>query len=370
MADSDIVLSGLTIKPGLAQNVLDWVIDDPNADGLPPLQLAAVEIWWATTNNRSGALQIGEVAGTQFVHGGLTGIAQTQTHYYWIRARNRAGYHGEWEPQGATSGADGLPLQPASITASKLKSAADGLPRIVSDVNFLTCYGDDGVTELVRVGPTGSFSDYLKVENNEGEGAFACWFQSSITTTVNVRCEASVGHGIASLATGTGFAFYSAGGGYGPFTGAHDAIIAKPITISPGDVVATVRIVARRGVSDTLREVAPSSRPYQRGARGVFVARGPISELTPFAAGGDFLHLAEKYDRAIFNGVGEGLINVCGEAGDIRAGDLLVTSSTRGKAMRQGDDIVRAATVASADEDVIFSRADECRQIACIYLSG
>ena len=77
-----------------------------------------------------------------------------------------------------------------------------------------------------------------------------------------------------------------------------------------------------------------------------------------------------KFKRISFNAVGEGLINICGEGGDIEGGDLIVTSSIIGKGMKQKDDIVRGCTVAKSRETVSFSNATEVKKIACVYLCG
>ena len=79
---------------------------------------------------------------------------------------------------------------------------------------------------------------------------------------------------------------------------------------------------------------------------------------------------SQIYNLMPVNSVGEGQINVCGEGGNINAGDLIVTSSMAGKGMKQGDNIVRSITVAKARESVIFSGATDVKTIACIYLSG
>jgi len=76
------------------------------------------------------------------------------------------------------------------------------------------------------------------------------------------------------------------------------------------------------------------------------------------------------HNKLVINSLGEGGVNVCGEGGDIQPGDLIVTSSTPGKGMRQADDIVRAHTVAKAREAVTFSDPSEVRMVACIYLCG
>ena len=82
------------------------------------------------------------------------------------------------------------------------------------------------------------------------------------------------------------------------------------------------------------------------------------------------LDKTSQEERDVINALGEGAINVCGEGGDIAAGDLIVTSSTPGKGMRQADDIVRSYTVAKAREAVTFSDPSEVRTAACIFLCG
>jgi len=75
--------------------------------------------------------------------------------------------------------------------------------------------------------------------------------------------------------------------------------------------------------------------------------------------------------RFVFtNSLGEGLINVCGENGNIEIGDLISSSSIPGKGMKQADDIIRSYTVAKARESVTFSSPTEVKQIACTYHCG
>jgi hypothetical protein len=76
------------------------------------------------------------------------------------------------------------------------------------------------------------------------------------------------------------------------------------------------------------------------------------------------------HNQAIVNSIGEGQINVCGENGNIAVGDLIVTSSTAGKGMKQADDLVRSYTVAKAREAATFSSPTDIQMIACIYVSG
>ena len=54
---------------------------------------------------------------------------------------------------------------------------------------------------------------------------------------------------------------------------------------------------------------------------------------------------------------------VCNEGGEISAGDLLCTSTTRGYLMRQPDDIMRSYTVGKAMEDVTFDSGGQATGI-------
>ncbi len=168
------------------------------------------------------------------------------------------------------------------------------------------------------------------------------------------------------------FAFYALFGPYGPFTGAHDALISKLVMAEPGDIVVDIAIVARNGISDTLSEVATSQERGQRAALGAVAGRYPIETDTTIAAfdGEVSDALTARFDRLTVNSLGEGQINVCGRGGNLEAGDLIWCSDMPGKGERQPDDIVRSTTVAKARERVTFGHPDEVRLVSCIYLAG
>jgi hypothetical protein len=84
----------------------------------------------------------------------------------------------------------------------------------------------------------------------------------------------------------------------------------------------------------------------------------------------DYDTVKNSYQLMAVNAVGEGQIKVIGEGGDLVAGDLIVTSSTTGKGMKQSDDIVRGKTVARSREAISFSSSTEIKTVACIYLCG
>ena len=171
-----------------------------------------------------------------------------------------------------------------------------------------------------------------------------------------------------------------------PFTGAHDGIVENALSPSLGDIMVDVAIVAKKSISDTLSLMTLSNQQDQ-SAIGVFSGYSDnipsaISiqiEGEPTAEGVSEIDIVLDSAYAdvmvnrkvvLVNALGEGQINVCGENGDIIAGDLIVTSSIAGKGKRQADDIIRARTVAKARESVTFSSATEVKQIACIYLCG
>jgi len=186
----------------------------------------------------------------------------------------------------------------------------------------------------------------------------------------------------------------TSGGGYNPFTGRHDGMISKLATYELGDIVVDGPIVVR-DLTDNFTEFEVSSSANQKGAVGVLARVHPhwhtpaafVDQAATEAAQAAHVSTPEEpagpiithtnvsdyeddYDLVNVNSVGEGSINVCGEGGNISKGDLIVTSSTPGKGMKQADDILRSYTVAKAREDVTFSTPNEVKMVACIYLCG
>lgn len=249
---------------------------------------------------------------------------------------------------------------------------------------------------------TGSGMSALVGASTSGYGLYG----SSATGDSACRGESSsTAHGVRgvhSAATATsglvgannGYDFYADGGGtnYGPFTGAHDVLYKPASIIDIGDIVIDVLCVARKNISNTLFEVEASSTPGQSGSVGVMAVKSGsmIEHYTPAALSvsrkksngknkdddrpeirhPQYGSIESTYHLGACNSLGEGQINVCGEGGNFQVGDLIVTSSMRGKGMHQADNIVRGNTVAKAREAVSFANAAEVKMIACIYLCG
>lgn len=225
---------------------------------------------------------------------------------------------------------------------------------------------------------TSSASALQGIGNSAGHGV------NGINTTYSA--EGYVG---SSLGGGYDFYAYGSAANYGSFTGAHDCLLPLDHSVEVGDLVYDVEVVSRKGYSNTITKVASTTMPNQKAVVGVLIkisdvineahcpaafketssttdAEGNVETTTEYTLG----DAANNYYWCVVNSIGEGQINVCGEGGNIEAGDLIVSSSIKGKGMKQADDIVRGYTVAKARESVTFDSPTEIKQIACIYLAG
>jgi hypothetical protein len=211
-----------------------------------------------------------------------------------------------------------------------------------------------------------------------GWGTHAALAQNVTSSKIITLADASYA---AYAATGQGKII--AGDGFTPFTGIHDGLIAKSIAPSIGDILVDHQVLLKIDVSNIIAEYVMSSTPNQKGVIGVcneLYSEPPTDwqlntelktlnneDIPPKT---DYYPIPSTHQVVHINALGEGLINVCGEGGNIELGDLIVTSSIPGKGMKQADDIIRSYTVAKARESVTFSNSTEIKQIACIYLAG
>ena len=211
MADSNITVSGLTAGSAVGQIDLAWAVSDPHAIGLPTLQLDAVEVWAATTNNRANASKIAE-GFTSAVHSGLP---ENSTRYYWIRPRNKSGYYGDWHPAGSTSGVEGKELTktltvPAvssltatsglgqvSLTWSIADNNANGLGHLaLSAVEVHAASTNDralaskvaeGVDSAIHTGLAENATRYYWIRPRHRDGTYGAWHPLSSTGGVQGR---------------------------------------------------------------------------------------------------------------------------------------------------------------------------------------
>ena len=188
-------------------------------------------------------------------------------------------------------------------------------------------------------------------------------------------------------------------GSYSPFTGSHNAFVESGQPIVIGDIAIDTDRIYKYGISQTTTFVLTSSQAYEKRVIGVFceepsdlvrTKQSETVEVDNFVgdkvtyeskvirdnrlvgfSDDDIDSLCDEDAKLVkINALGEGQINVCGQAGDIEAGDLIVSSDMPGKGMKQSDDIIRGCTVAKSRENVTFSSPDEVKQIACIYMCG
>jgi hypothetical protein len=221
-----------------------------------------------------------------------------------------------------------------------------------------------GVDRAGNLGPGGASAGNTSTYYNSIQSGI--WYALYNTTAGRVKLSGnSSGTTVVDVAGSI-----TATGTITPFTGSHDGFINAVPEV--GDIVTDKTCLLHKDVYNTVFEVEISSTPAQKSIVGIYAN---TYDVVPerFLEDGEFYIDPESIDGLsyiIFNSVGEGQINVCGENGNIEKGDLLVTSSIPGKGMRQSDDIVRAYTVAKARESVTFENSSEVKMIACIYMCG
>lgn len=196
---------------------------------------------------------------------------------------------------------------------------------------------------------------------------------NSTSTTTGALSGNSKSNGVGVLGrsdSGT-FAFYASKGGYGPFTGSHQGLVDKSFEAEQGDIVCDCDLINISDISNAILTTELSSKKEQRNVTGVFVGKYELhKDSLPVGLIGYNGDLS-NYDIIGFNALGEGVINVCGEGGDILAGDYICSSSMKGKGMKQEDqDFKRPYTIAKARHNVKFNDSDEVKQIAVKYLEG
>ena len=235
-------------------------------------------------------------------------------------------------------------------------------------------------------GPTVTYAQFQAITANFDAGGIYTYFSSSGVAGKRIRTATNSYAAFADSIGGNNK--INAPDGYLPFTGTHDGLYEGNISV--GDIVVDYLVVKKLDISNVVMQYQISSSANQKGAIGVcskvydtppqdwdeyFIEQESINtdngnstlvtvpnpQYVPIPVGQRVINV---------NGLGEGLINITGEGGDIEIGDLIVTSSTPGKGMKQSDDIVRSITVAKSRQAVKFSSSAEIQQIACIYLGG
>jgi len=79
-----------------------------------------------------------------------------------------------------------------------------------------------------------------------------------------------------------GYAGYATSGTWSPFTGSHDALLDKTISLNVGDIVIDSELVVVK-ISDSLTKVRPSNVAMQKGVLGVYVSCRDLTAGAPAA---------------------------------------------------------------------------------------
>lgn len=167
--------------------------------------------------------------------------------------------------------------------------------------------------------------------------------------------------------------FYASGVGmnFGPFTGSHDAFILDTATAVPGDILSMKKILFTYGISQTSGEVVLSTASKDVNVFGVYNMKMELFDAIGSMAPDIDLTILHNLDYIGVNSIGEGMINVCSENGNILSGDYICSSNIPGKGMKQDDDILHNYTVAKAMESVDWNlEQSTTKMIACTYHCG
>ncbi|MEC4091849.1 hypothetical protein [Pseudoalteromonas rubra] len=191
---------------------------------------------------------------------------------------------------------------------------------------------------------------------------------------LSIYNPSSSGYGATIYTNGT-YALYASRGLIGPFTGAHDGLVEKSVHMEPGDLVRDIDLVNIADLSNAICTMGPTTQANDRAVRGVFVTRttltNRVAALRGYRGFERFIEYRDTHDVISFNALGEGVLNVCGQGGDIETGDYLCSSAIPGKAMRQADqNFERPYTIAQARHPITFTHPDQVKQAAVIYLRG
>jgi hypothetical protein len=92
--------TSLTATGWFGEIVLDWVNPETNEDGTPCTDLAYIEVWESSEDDRETAVLVGKVNGTHFQRylGSFAG------RYYWVRAVDTSGNVSQWNAEAGVYG--------------------------------------------------------------------------------------------------------------------------------------------------------------------------------------------------------------------------------------------------------------------------
>lgn len=243
-----------------------------------------------------------------------------------------------------------------------------------------------GAGQLGYANGTG-YSLYAECNTSNGAGgnAVSALIWSNVSGKEACRISHSTGGTALNISSGT----LVVNGSTVPFTGAHiDFINENEINqIVEGDIIVDVDDnIYSYDINNVRKEVSVSTASMQKSVVGVFVKETTYeeyrSDIQIDQGGGSVPVNINGYKFIQYNAVGEGMVNVCSQNGDISTGDYICTSDIKGKGMRQNDDLLHNYTVSKARECIIWENevigengcfeqdGYKCKMIACTYHCG
>jgi len=176
----------------------------------------------------------------------------------------------------------------------------------------------------------------------------------------------------AVLGSAPTWAFYASKGAIGPHTSAHEALLLKDIHAEPGDIICDDELMHIADISNAICTARLSTKKLDKAVRGIYTSRRTLTDVQPAGLRGfeEWEQLAYLYDIIMLNSGGEGVMNVCGEGGDLEINDLICASSIPGKGMKLPDGAPERYTVAQVRHNVKFDSPTQIKQVAVIYLRG
>jgi len=190
-----------------------------------------------------------------------------------------------------------------------------------------------------------------------------------------------VGTGLSVWAkTGTGAGLFK--DGVGDFTAKHPFLRVKKGGVNPhGMLISEGAIEQHININGALSYAALSITARDRKAVGVVDQSVKLTSETgegfSSLAAARRVELKDTHNLSLVNSLGEGLMWVCSEAGDIQSHQWLCSSSTLGHAMLQTDETTgyyekycTDYTVAKSRENVIWANEPSNKKLIAVYYKG
>ena len=297
---------------------------------------------------------------------------------------------------GAPGGYKALVLKNNYLGAVFNEDAADYDFRVESEGNS-TMFGIDASINQVYIGQnesTGNGRSFQVKHAGDGDYVARIWNDANISTCYGIILQAGDDTNdcgaILKFNDGNGgnMGIISFAGGtvsYGTFTGHHDAYVLDQDSHT-GDILQTASGSAEGAIYPIGTIVSLVSSSLEVNPYGEFKSQ-PINYVVSSSAhqdkrafgiyhgsynwgdgSEDDVHKDLVY-RHLISGLGDGVVLVNDQGGDIEIGDYICTASgSGGYGCKQSDDILHNYTVAKINEDVVWSAVSgSTKLVACTY---